>query len=212
MLIKTSTDFVLVLIFLTAASIEFISLISHSTKIALFPLAIINFLGFCLARIKTSASCLKNVLVISAPIPLVPPVTILDLFLRFIKELGASEEEYSSAKASPTTQAFGDFLVRTSFEGSFDDIALVLFVTEGTYLDWGTRLINERANPQNSVYREWIDLHGPEVLGDLVNWLENYLNNDSKISRDRADYLFHTALRYEFLFWESSYSLSLIHI
>ena len=129
-----------------------------------------------------------------------------DLFLRFFKELGASEKEYSSAKASPTTQAFGDFLVRTSFEGSFDDIALVLFVTEGTYLDWGTRLINERANPQNSVYREWIDLHGPEVLGDLVIWLENYLDNDSKISRDRADYLFHTALRYEFLFWESSYS------
>ena len=59
-----------------------------------------------------------------------------DLFLRFFKELGASEEEYSSAKAFPTTQAFGDFLVRTSFEGSFDDIALVLFVTEGTYLDW----------------------------------------------------------------------------
>ena len=32
-----------------------------------------------------------------------------DLFLRFFKELGASEKEYSSAKASPTTQAFGDF-------------------------------------------------------------------------------------------------------
>ena len=60
-----------------------------------------------------------------------------DLFLRFFKELGASEKEYSSAKASPTTQAFGDFLVRTSLEGNFDDIALILFVTEGTYLDWG---------------------------------------------------------------------------
>ncbi|OUW96496.1 MAG: hypothetical protein CBD90_01055, partial [Chloroflexi bacterium TMED230] len=91
-----------------------------------------------------------------------------DLFLRFFKELGASEDDYSSAKASPTTQAFGDFLVRTSLEGTFDDIAMILYVTEGTYLDWGNRLLIEKANPNNAVYKEWIDLHGPNVLGELV--------------------------------------------
>ena len=129
-----------------------------------------------------------------------------DLFMRFFNQLGASEEDYSSVKASPTTQAFGDFLVRTSLEGTFDEIVLVLYVTEGTYLDWGGRLTEEKVNPTNPVYREWIDLHGPEVLGDLVSWLENYINNDSSISPERADYLFHTALRYEFLFWESAYN------
>ena len=129
-----------------------------------------------------------------------------DLFMRFFNQLGASEEDYSSVKASPTTQAFGDFLVRTSLEGTFDEIVLVLYVTEGTYLDWGARLTEEKVNPTNPVYREWIDLHGPEVLGDLVFWLENYINNDSSISPERADYLFHTALRYEFLFWESAYN------
>ncbi|MDC0035718.1 TenA family protein, partial [Chloroflexi bacterium] len=129
-----------------------------------------------------------------------------DLFMRFFDELGATEEDYSSAKASPTTQAFGDFLVRTSLEGTFDEIALVLYVTEGTYLDWGTRLLKEGANPENFVYREWIDLHGPAVLGGLVSWLEGYINNHSKITEERADYLFHTALRYEFLFWEAAYS------
>ena len=129
-----------------------------------------------------------------------------DLFMRFFNQLGASEEDYSSVKASPTTQAFGDFLVRTSLEGTFDEIVLVLYVTEGTYLDWGARLTEEKVNPTNPVFREWIDLHGPEVLGDLVSWLENYINNDSSISLERADYLFHTALRYEFLFWESAYN------
>lgn len=128
-----------------------------------------------------------------------------DLFMRFFDELGATQEDYSSAKASPTTQAFGDFLVRTSLEGTFDEIALVLYVTEGTYLDWGTRLIEEGADPNNAVYREWIDLHGPAVLGSLVSWLESYINKHSQITEERADYLFHTALRYEFLFWESAY-------
>ncbi len=129
-----------------------------------------------------------------------------DLFMRFFDELGATQEDYSSAKASPTTQAFGDFLVRTSLEGTFDEIALVLYVTEGTYLDWGTRLLKEGADPNNAVYREWIDLHGPAVLGSLVSWLESYINNHSQITEERADYLFHTALRYEFLFWESAYN------
>tara|TARA_B100001094_G_scaffold51503_1_gene46990 strand:+ start:3319 stop:3978 length:660 start_codon:yes stop_codon:yes gene_type:complete len=129
-----------------------------------------------------------------------------DLFLRFFKELGASEDDYSSAKASPTTQAFGDFLVRTSLEGTFDDIAMILYVTEGTYLDWGNRLLIEKANPNNAVYKEWIDLHGPNVLGELVNWLEDHLNSKSKISEKRAEYLFQTALRYEYLFWEASYN------
>ena len=128
-----------------------------------------------------------------------------DLFMRFFDELGATQEDYSSAKASPTTQAFGDFLVRTSLEGTFDEIALVLYVTEGTYLDWGTRLLEESADPNNSVFREWIDLHGPAVLGGLVSWLESYINNHSQITEERADHLFHTTLRYEFLFWESAY-------
>ncbi|MEC9438164.1 MAG: TenA family protein [Chloroflexota bacterium] len=129
-----------------------------------------------------------------------------DLFVRAFKEFGASSEEYSSVGANPTTQAFGDFVVRTAVEGTFDDIALVLFVTEGTYLDWGSRLLKEGANPDSPTYREWIYLHSPEVLGSLVRWLEAYINHSASMDRLRADYLFKTTLRYEYLFWEAAYS------
>ena len=129
-----------------------------------------------------------------------------DLFVRAFKEFGASSEEYSSVGANPTTQAFGDFVVRTAVEGTFDDIALVLFVTEGTYLDWGSRLLEEGANPDSPTYREWIYLHSPEVLGSLVRWLEAYINHSTSMDRLRADYLFKTTLRYEYLFWEAAYS------
>ena len=46
-----------------------------------------------------------------------------DLFVRAFKELGASEEEYSSASASPTTQAFGDFLMRVGLDPQLNLIA-----------------------------------------------------------------------------------------
>ncbi len=128
-----------------------------------------------------------------------------DLFLRAFEEMGVSEREYASAEASPTTRAFGDFLVRTGLEGDFDDVATVLYVTEGTYLDWGTRLIAQGKRPDNRIYREWIDIHGPQVLGELVGWLGNHLDGTDEGGRPRAERVFHTALRYEYLFWEAVY-------
>ena len=73
-------------------------------------------------------------------------------------------------------------------------------------MEWGTRLLNERAEPASATYREWIRLHGPDVLGDLVSWLQNYVDKESKLSAPRADYLFKMTLRYEYLFWESAYN------
>jgi len=130
-----------------------------------------------------------------------------DLFVRAFKELGAPESEYSQASATPTTQAFGDFLMRVGLEGTFEDIITALYVTEGTYLDWGTRLINEGKRPANPIYMEWIEIHGPDVLGELVSWMGRHLDGaDTGNRRAEIERIFHTSLRYEYLFWESAYS------
>ncbi len=126
-----------------------------------------------------------------------------DLFVRAFKELGVSESEYASVTSSPTTRAFGDFMVRVGHEGDFTDVATVLYVTEGTYLDWGTRLIEWGKQPGNSIYQEWIDIHSPAVLGDFVGWLRDYL--DGVELTDRIETIFLTALRYEYLMWEVAY-------
>ena len=128
-----------------------------------------------------------------------------DLFLRAFKELGVSEGEYSSAETTPTTQAFGDFMVRVGLEGDFTDIVTVLYVTEGTYLDWGTKLLKAGKRPGNPIYREWIKLHGPDVLGELVGWMGDHLDGARLRSRSRTERLFLTALRYEYLFWDAAY-------
>ena len=129
-----------------------------------------------------------------------------DLFVRAFTELGVSPEEYAAVSASPITQAFGDFLVRTGLEGSFEDIVTVLYVTEGTYLDWGTRLLEAGKRPGQPIYREWIDIHSPQVLGAFVAWLGQHLDNAALGNhRPRIDRVFHTALRYEYLFWEGAY-------
>jgi thiaminase/transcriptional activator TenA len=129
-----------------------------------------------------------------------------DLFIRAFTALGVSEVEYRAVSAAPLTQAFGDFLVRTGAEGNFADIAMLLYVTEGTYLDWGTQLFAAGKQPDNSLYQEWITLHGPQVLGAFVAWLGSYLDtNDWGPQGSRLEHLFHTTLRYEYLFWDMAY-------
>ena len=130
-----------------------------------------------------------------------------DLFMRAFDLLGVSAQEYARVAATPTTRAFGDFLVRTGLEGGFEDVLTVLYVTEATYLDWGTRLLAEGKRPENPIYREWIDIHGPAVLGDFVAWMGGILDgaNSPEVDAKTAE-LFHTALRYEYLFWEAAYN------
>ena len=134
-----------------------------------------------------------------------------DLFVRALKTLQATEEELTGAVASPVTQGFVDFLARVGHEGTFDEIVTVLYVTEGTYLDWATRLIEAGRAPDNELYpefyREWIDLHGPGALGPIVEWMGGHLDAIPPDRRsERTDWLARTALRYELMFWDQAYS------
>ena len=132
-----------------------------------------------------------------------------DLFLGGFHDLGVTPAEYRATVANPVTQAFGDFMVRTALEGDFDDILPLLYVTEGTYLDWAGRLLKSGARPGNAVYQGWIDIHSPAVLDEVVGWLANRLNdagrraNDAK--RANMERIFLTTLRYECLFWDACY-------
>ena len=130
-----------------------------------------------------------------------------DLFERALAAMGASEEELTSAVATPVTQGFCDFVVRVGHEGTFDEIITVLYVTEGTYLDWASRLIAAGRIPRDPIYREWIDLHGPAALGEFVEWMGSHLDAiPPELVSPRTDWLARTALSYEVMFWEQAHS------
>ncbi|MBM3945216.1 MAG: hypothetical protein FJ317_06975 [SAR202 cluster bacterium] len=128
-----------------------------------------------------------------------------EIFLEAFRGFQATPEEL--AAKFPITEAFGDFLGRTGLEGSFADIATVLYVTEGTYLDWAVRLMKAKKRPKNKAYQAWIDIHGPDVLGEVVGYLGSYL--DVKLAnehRANVDRLFRKSLRYEYRFFEAAYA------
>jgi thiaminase/transcriptional activator TenA len=133
------------------------------------------------------------------------------LFIDAFKTLGIPEREFRYVEALPTTAAFGNFLVRLAYEGSFAEICCAMFVTEGVYLDWGERLRNLGADPAASgaelgkFYQRWIDLHMEAALGDIVRFLGGIVDGASENEMRGLKRVFQRALRYEVAFWEMSY-------
>ncbi len=134
------------------------------------------------------------------------------LFVDAFKTLGVPESEYRNVEPLPTTAAFGNFLVRLAYEGSFREICCAMYVTEGVYLNWGERLRGAGADPAaggsalGEFYQGWIDLHTEEVLGEIVRFLGGVTDGAEPVESDRIGTVFQRALRYEVAFWEMSYS------
>ena len=133
------------------------------------------------------------------------------LFLDAFKTLGISENEYRNVDPLPTTEAFGNFLVRLAYEGSFREICTAMYTTESVYMNWGERLKRAGANPAASgselgeFYQGWIDLHTEEVLGPIVTFTGKVVDDATSSEQARLEGVVERALRYEVAFWEMSY-------
>ncbi|MBI4310980.1 MAG: TenA family protein [Chloroflexi bacterium] len=128
-----------------------------------------------------------------------------DLFFRAFHELGVPPAEYRSAEPLPTGEAMANFLVATAYDGSFQDIATALLVTEWTYFDWATRLAQAEARPRHRMYQEWIEIHAAAELGAFVEAMKRIVDAIPARDQPQAKRVFRTALRYEVLFWEMAY-------
>ena len=133
------------------------------------------------------------------------------LFIDAFKTLGVPEAVYSGTEALPTTLAFGNFLVRLAYEGTFREICTAMFVTEGVYLAWGDRLRASGADPVTSgselgrFYQGWIDLHTDDALGPIVRHLASVVDQAEATEVPKLDAIFERALNYEVAFWEMAY-------
>ncbi|MBI4198780.1 MAG: TenA family protein [Chloroflexi bacterium] len=127
------------------------------------------------------------------------------LFFRAFQELGVPPAEYCAAEPLPTGLNMANFLLATAYDGSFQDIATALLVTEWTYYDWATRLARAGARPRHRMYQEWIDIHAAQELGEFVRAMKGIVDGIPPEGQPSARRVFRSALRYEVLFWEMAY-------
>ena len=127
-----------------------------------------------------------------------------DLFRRLFATLGVAWPTGAAPEPGPVTRRFGGFLVRLGRSGSFAEIATALFVTEGTYAEWATRLVDEGRLPGDALYREWIDIHADASLAEFAAFLGRCMEAPaSPAEEERMERVFARVLREELAFWNA---------
>lgn len=126
-----------------------------------------------------------------------------DLFGRVFDELGMPPPAGSRPEALPVTARFGRFVEGVGRRGTFGEIATVLYVTEGTYADWASRLVAEGQFPDDTLYQGWIDIHADPALAELVVHLGRWIDAAPAGRGPALASVFRRALRHEAAFWNA---------
>lgn len=134
--------------------------------------------------------------------------TEMDLHREYAAEFGISENDLEAAQASPTTQAYTDFLVRTAATGTFGDLVAALLPCMWGFHETGLRL-EEQGKPDHEQYAAWIEMYAGEEFGELTDWclglMDEVAAGASEADRQRYRELFHTSARYEYRFWDAAW-------
>lgn len=126
-----------------------------------------------------------------------------DLFGRVFDELGMPPPAEVRPDPLPVTARFGRFVEGVGRRGTFEEIATALYVTEGTYADWASRLVAASARPDDALYRSWIDIHADPALAELVAHLGGWIDAAPAGRGPAMASVFRRALRHEAAFWNA---------
>lgn len=124
---------------------------------------------------------------------------------KYCKKVGI-QEDLKKVEKTPTTTAYTNYLLTTSYKGTTPEIISVILPCFWIYMDIGQKL-----NPENTrkEYREWIRTYQAEEFQDLINKLKSelnhYLKKETEEEKQKIDKHFKRSLQYEYMFWEMSY-------
>lgn len=125
------------------------------------------------------------------------------------KKLGISEKELENTPRSPTTEAYGNFLVRTATLDSFGDLVVALLPCYW----WYNRLakaLKKQGLPEKPVYRQWIKRNASQdatkSVGQYKELVNDVASEASTDERERYVQRFLTAGRYEYGFWDAAWN------
>lgn len=134
--------------------------------------------------------------------------TEMDLHRSYAAEFGISETELENTRASPTTQGYTDFLVRTASHGTFGDIIAALLPCMWGFNETGKRL-EETGIPDHEGYAKWIEMYAGDEFTELTEWCLALMDDvatdagERRLARYRE--LFLTSARYEYRFWDAAW-------
>jgi thiaminase (transcriptional activator TenA) len=130
----------------------------------------------------------------------------MDLHRSYAAAWGISADDLARERMTPTTRAYGDFLVRTASTGDYAELMAALLPCMWGYSELGRRLA-ERGRPPEPRYAAWIDMYASDEFAQLASWCRDSLDNiaTSAASDERLSQVFVTSSYYELAFWDMAW-------
>lgn len=136
--------------------------------------------------------------------------TEMQLHRQYCQRLGIEPSALEAAQAAPITHAYTRHLLTAAYAGTITEIAAAVLPCQLGYAEISTALARGDSGGGNSFYAEWIAtytspefIEGAQRLVDLLDSLAQGLPNRET---DHLENLFLTSSRYEYLFWEMSWT------
>lgn len=136
--------------------------------------------------------------------------TEMQLHRDYCKRLGIADSALTGARAAPVTHGYTRHLLSTAYSGSIVEIVAAVLPCQLGYVEIALSLEREGGGGNNSFYREWIKTYtSPEFVegaNRLVQLLDRLAEGIPPPETAWLSDLFLTSSRFEYLFWEMSWT------
>jgi len=136
--------------------------------------------------------------------------TEMQLHRDYCRRLAIADSALRAAQAAPVTHGYTRHLLSTAYSGSIAEIVAAVLPCQLGYREIATALEREGGGGNNSFYREWIKTYTSPEFAEGAERLVKLLDQlaDGWPPRQTAPLtdLFMTSSRYEYLFWEMSWT------
>lgn len=132
----------------------------------------------------------------------------MDLHRSYCDEFGIAAADLEREQRLPTTQAYGNFLVRTAATADFAEAAAAVLPCMWGYSELGRELAR-RGVPNEERYARWIAMYATAEFAGLARWCRGVVDAAAAglptAAMRRVEVAFITSSQYELAFWEMAW-------
>ncbi|SRR5579875_388939 len=134
----------------------------------------------------------------------------MQLHRDYCHRLGIEAPVLENAQPAPVTHAYTRHLLTAAYAGTIAEIVAAVLPCQLGYAEIAAALAREGRGGENSFYREWIATYTSREFTEgaqrLTRLLDELAAGLPKRETDHLEGLFLTSSRYEYLFWEMSWT------
>ncbi|PEN14850.1 thiaminase II [Longibacter salinarum] len=134
-----------------------------------------------------------------------------ELHAGYGEELGYDADDVAQLELTPNNRAYQNHMIASAHTGSLVEAVAAITPCPWLYVDLGQQLEAEMGEvPESHPYAEWLEMYRDpafnEYMDHLLERLHRFAVAADPAARERAKELFVLSVRYEWMFWDQSWT------